>query len=154
MGSNSFMLLVSYTLPKPGTTLHLRKRSLESVVGYTMCRANITSSAKRMSTVPRMFALLSCLLSVSTLRSAIELKSVFDQIQAAERAGNLSPEDKKKLEEQAAEKGLQALFKVLSTTLRRDTVAYLSALGSETRDRVRPARDVRARSGGSKHNSR
>ncbi|KAJ7186773.1 X-domain of DnaJ-containing-domain-containing protein [Mycena filopes] len=48
---------------------------------------------------------------VSTLRSAIELKSVFDQIQAAERAGNLSPEDKKKLEEQAAEKGLQALFK-------------------------------------------
>ncbi|KAJ7641393.1 X-domain of DnaJ-containing-domain-containing protein [Roridomyces roridus] len=32
-------------------------------------------------------------------------------IQAAERAGNLSPEDKRKLEEQAAEKGLQALFK-------------------------------------------
>lgn len=51
-------------------------------------------------------------LSVSTLRSAIELKSVFDQIQAAEKAGNLSPEEKKKLEEQAAEKGLQALFKV------------------------------------------
>lgn len=48
---------------------------------------------------------------VSTLRSAIELKSVFDQIQAAEKAGNLSPEEKKKLEEQAAEKGLQALFK-------------------------------------------
>ncbi|KAJ7640177.1 DnaJ-domain-containing protein [Mycena rosella] len=50
--------------------------------------------------------------TVSTLRSAIELKAVFDQIQAAERAGNLSAEDKKKLEEQAAEKGLQALFKV------------------------------------------
>jgi len=50
--------------------------------------------------------------SVSTLRAAIELKSVFDQIQAAEKAGNLSPEEKKKLEEQAAEKGLQALFKV------------------------------------------
>lgn len=50
--------------------------------------------------------------SVSTLRSAIELKSVFDQIQAAEKAGNLSPEEKKKLEESAAEKGLQALFKV------------------------------------------
>jgi hypothetical protein len=49
---------------------------------------------------------------VSTLRAAIELKSVFDQIQAAEKAGNLSPEEKKKLEEQAAEKGLQALFKV------------------------------------------
>ncbi|KAF7290559.1 J domain-containing protein [Mycena indigotica] len=49
--------------------------------------------------------------TVSTLRSAIELKTVFDQIQAAERAGNLSPEEKRKLEEQAAEKGLQALFK-------------------------------------------
>jgi len=49
--------------------------------------------------------------TVSTLRSAIELKSVFDQIQAAEKAGNLSPEEKKRLEESAAEKGLQALFK-------------------------------------------
>ena len=49
---------------------------------------------------------------VSTLRAAIELKGVFDQIQAAEKAGNLSPEDKKRLEEQAAEKGIQALFKV------------------------------------------
>jgi hypothetical protein len=54
--------------------------------------------------------------SVSTLRSAIELKTVFDQIQAAEKAGNLSPEEKKKLEEQAAEKGLQALFKVGHTS--------------------------------------
>jgi hypothetical protein len=51
---------------------------------------------------------------VSTLRSAIELKAVFDQIQAAEKAGNMTPEEKKKLEEQAAEKGLQALFKVRS----------------------------------------
>ncbi|KAI0085265.1 DnaJ-domain-containing protein [Irpex rosettiformis] len=49
--------------------------------------------------------------TVSTLRSAMELKSVFEQIQAAEAAGNLSPEEKKRLEEQAAEKGLQALFK-------------------------------------------
>ena len=49
---------------------------------------------------------------VSTLRAAIELKSVFDQIQTAEKAGNLSPEEKKRLEEQAAKKGLQALFKV------------------------------------------
>ncbi|KXN83779.1 hypothetical protein AN958_01106 [Leucoagaricus sp. SymC.cos] len=49
--------------------------------------------------------------TVSTLRAAIELKTVFDQIQAAEKAGNLSPEEKRKLEEQAAEKGIQALFK-------------------------------------------
>lgn len=49
--------------------------------------------------------------TVSTLRSAIELKAVFDQIQAAEHSGNLSPEERKRLEEQAAEKGIQALFK-------------------------------------------
>jgi uncharacterized coiled-coil DUF342 family protein len=59
-------------------------------------------------------SLLSSLTSyrVSTLRSAIELKAVFDQIQQAEQTGNLSPEEKKRLEEQAAEKGLHALFKV------------------------------------------
>ncbi|KAF9242843.1 DnaJ-domain-containing protein [Melanogaster broomeanus] len=60
--------------------------------------------------------------TVSTLRSAIELKSVFDQIQAAEKAGNLSPEEKRRLEEQAAEKGLQALFKVCSFTRDCDRV--------------------------------
>ncbi|KAI0667387.1 DnaJ-domain-containing protein [Trametes maxima] len=49
--------------------------------------------------------------TVSTLRAAIELKNVFEQIQAAERAGNLSPEEKQRLEEQAAEKGVQTLFK-------------------------------------------
>ncbi|RDX50780.1 DnaJ-domain-containing protein [Lentinus brumalis] len=49
--------------------------------------------------------------TVSTLRAAMELKNVFEQIQAAEKAGNLSPEEKRRLEEQAAEKGLQALFK-------------------------------------------
>ncbi|KZT01856.1 DnaJ-domain-containing protein [Laetiporus sulphureus 93-53] len=49
--------------------------------------------------------------TVSTLRAAIDLKNVFEQIQAAEQAGNLSAEEKRRLEEQAAEKGLQALFK-------------------------------------------
>jgi hypothetical protein len=42
---------------------------------------------------------------------------VFDQIQAAEKAGNLTPEEKKRLEEHAAEKGLQALFKVYNVFL-------------------------------------
>ena len=42
----------------------------------------------------------------------MDLKNVFEQIQAAEKAGNLSPEERRRLEEQAAEKGLQALFKV------------------------------------------
>ncbi|EIM80660.1 DnaJ-domain-containing protein [Stereum hirsutum FP-91666 SS1] len=49
--------------------------------------------------------------TVSTLRSAIELKAVFDQIQAAEQNGNMSPEERKRLEDSAAEKGIQALFK-------------------------------------------
>ncbi|KAI6127120.1 DnaJ-domain-containing protein [Pisolithus sp. B1] len=66
--------------------------------------------------------------TVSTLRSAIELKSVFDQIQAAEKAGNLTVEDKKRLEEQAAEKGLQALFK--------GTKLEIESVLRETCDRV------------------
>jgi len=35
-----------------------------------------------------------------------------EAIQQAEQSGNLSPDEKKRLEEQAAEKGLHALFKV------------------------------------------
>ncbi|KAI6012205.1 DnaJ-domain-containing protein [Pisolithus marmoratus] len=66
--------------------------------------------------------------TVSTLRSAIELKSVFDQIQAAEKAGNLPAEEKKRLEEQAAEKGLQALFK--------GTKLEIESVLRETCDRV------------------
>lgn len=81
-----------------------------------MSKANTTSSAKRTQPLslqfPRTIYNFFFLCRVSTLRAAIELKSVFDQIQAAEKAGNLSPDEKKKLEEQAAEKGLQALFKV------------------------------------------
>ncbi|KAG8913620.1 hypothetical protein FRC00_001985 [Tulasnella sp. 408] len=48
--------------------------------------------------------------TVSTVRSALELKRVFDELAAAEKTG-ISPEEKRRLEEQAAEKGLQALFK-------------------------------------------
>lgn len=66
--------------------------------------------------------------TVSTLRSAIELKSVFDQIAAAEKAGNLTAEEKKKLEEQAAEKGIQALFK--------GTKLEIESVLRETCDRV------------------
>ncbi|KAI0919871.1 hypothetical protein AcV5_001823 [Taiwanofungus camphoratus] len=66
--------------------------------------------------------------TVSTLRAAMELKNVFEQIQAAEKAGNLSPEDKRRLEEQAAEKGLQALFK--------GTKLEIESVLRETCDRV------------------
>lgn len=78
-----------------------------------MCKENITSSAKREwplasslhSSQPKSIC------RVSTVRSALELKRVFDELAAAEATG-ISAEDKRKLEEQAAEKGLQALFKV------------------------------------------
>lgn len=56
---------------------------------------------------------------VSTVRSAIELKQVFDKLQQAESAG-LSAEQMRKLEEQAAEQGMRTLWKVClitSTTL-------------------------------------
>jgi hypothetical protein len=48
--------------------------------------------------------------SVSTLRSALELKSVFEKLQAAEQAG-MSPEELRKLEEHAAEQGMRTLWK-------------------------------------------
>lgn len=46
----------------------------------------------------------------------MELKGVFEQIQAAEKAGNLTVDERRRLEEQAAEKGLQALFKVRTSS--------------------------------------
>jgi hypothetical protein len=61
----------------------------------------------------------------------MELKAVFDQIQAAEKAGNMTPEEKRRLEEQAAEKGLQALFKVL-TLFPPLLTAHSMRLGCET----------------------
>ncbi|KZO97306.1 DnaJ-domain-containing protein [Calocera viscosa TUFC12733] len=48
--------------------------------------------------------------TVSTVRAAMELKGIFEQIEQSEKKG-LTEADKKKLEEQAAEKALQALFK-------------------------------------------
>lgn len=48
--------------------------------------------------------------SVSTLRSALELKAIFDKLQAAEHSG-LPPEALRKLEEQASEQGLRTLWK-------------------------------------------
>ncbi len=70
--------------------------------------------------------------SVGTVRAALEVKAVFEQLAQAEKGG-VTPEQRKKLEEQAAEKvrgflggepsttllmtpiqGMQALFKVCS----------------------------------------
>lgn len=48
---------------------------------------------------------------MSTLKSAIELKQVFDKLQQAEQSG-MAPEDLRKLEEHAAEQGLRTMWKV------------------------------------------
>ena len=108
-----------------------------------MFKENIMFSARRTDAVHLFLVFMTFLDSVSTLRAAIELKSVFDQIQAAEKAGNLSPEEKKRLEEQAAEKGLQALFKVFQFTF----IFYFltnTLPGNKTRSRIHPPRDVRS----------
>jgi len=67
-----------------------------------------------------------------TLHAAIELKAVFDQIQAAEKTGNLSPEEKRRLEEQAAEKGIQALFKVKCFIHLSNPIFFFPCSGYET----------------------
>ena len=82
----------------------------------------------------------------------MELKSVFEQIQAAEKAGNLTPEEKRKLEEQAAEKGLQALFKArVSHFACTSMVLTFTHTGYEVGDRERAPRDMRSRTRGSLH---
>jgi hypothetical protein len=58
-----------------------------------MCRYDLTNS------------------SMSTLKSAIELKQVFDRLQVAEQSG-MAAEDLRKLEEQAAEQGQRTMWKV------------------------------------------
>ncbi|WFD42224.1 hypothetical protein MPSI1_000865 [Malassezia psittaci] len=48
--------------------------------------------------------------TVSTVRAALELKSIFEELAKAEEQG-ITEERKKQLEDQAAEKGMHALFK-------------------------------------------
>lgn len=59
--------------------------------------------------------------TVSTVRSALELKSVFEELKKAEESSEgISEEKRKELEEKAAQKGLQALFK--GTTLEVESI--------------------------------
>lgn len=44
------------------------------------------------------------------MKSAIELKAVFDRLQLAEQSG-LTPEQMRKLEEQAADQGMRTMWK-------------------------------------------
>lgn len=65
---------------------------------------------------------------MSTLRSAIELKQVFDRLQVAEQSG-MAPEDLRKLEEQAAEQGLRTMWKVCSGDNLADAVGRKAGSG-------------------------
>lgn len=149
MAQSYFTRSASSMCPKPSTTsLHIRPSSVW-VAGCITFRANTMYSRRRelSSLVDSRLALNVFLYRVSTLRSALELKSVFEQIQAAEKAGNLSPEEKKKLEDSAAEKGLKALFKVYLTLLIFWQTSLTNYLGCQTGNRISPARNLRHRSG-------
>jgi hypothetical protein len=75
-------------------------------------RTSIMSSQKRESLTQYRFhdcwictvvPVANILFSVATVRAALEVKRVFEQLAEAEKAG-VTPEQRKKLEEQAAEK--------------------------------------------------
>lgn len=75
--------------------------------------------------------------TVSTVRAALELKNVFEELAKAEDAG-ITVERKRELEEQAAEKGMRALFKgaklEVESVIREvsEAVLYDSSIGKET----------------------
>lgn len=78
--------------------------------------------------------------SVSTLRSALELKAVFDKLQLAEQSG-LPAEEMRKLEEQAAEQGIRTLWKVSSEGILCCPADIFP--GSQARSRERGEGDLR-----------
>lgn len=75
--------------------------------------------------------------TVSTVRAALELKNVFEELAKAEEEG-ITVERKKELEEQAAEKGMRALFKgaklEVESVIREvsEAVLYDTGIGKET----------------------
>ncbi|SOV09022.1 related to DnaJ-like protein [Ustilago sp. UG-2017a] len=75
--------------------------------------------------------------TVSTVRAALELKKVFEELAKAEESG-ITVERKRELEEQAAEKGMRALFKgaklEVESVIREvsEAVLYDGSVGKET----------------------
>ena len=75
--------------------------------------------------------------TVSTVRAALELKNVFEELAKAEESG-ITVERKRELEEQAAEKGMRALFKgaklEVESVIREvsEAVLYDAGIGKET----------------------
>lgn len=75
--------------------------------------------------------------TVSTVRAALELKTVFEELAKAEESG-ITVERKRELEERAAEKGMRALFKgaklEVESVIREvsENVLYDAHIGKET----------------------
>ena len=114
MGSNSFTLSDSCILRKRDTFSLPTKPLWAWEVGYTAFRVNTMCLAKRTSlsffSIPASIRTLPVPIlthgygySVSTVRAALEVKQVFEQLAEAEKGG-VTPEQKQKLEEQATEK--------------------------------------------------
>ncbi|GEM06559.1 chaperone regulator [Rhodotorula toruloides] len=81
--------------------------------------------------------------TVSTVRSAYALKDVYEEIQKAEQSGTLSEEEKRKLEDKAAQMGLHALFKgaklEVESIIREVCDRLLTTLAPEEAQTVSPA---------------
>ncbi|BGP64042.1 hypothetical protein NBRC10512_003293 [Rhodotorula toruloides] len=81
--------------------------------------------------------------TVSTVRSAYALKDVYEEIQKAEQSGTLSEEEKRKLEDKAAQMGLHALFKgaklEVESIIREVCDRLLTTLAPEEAKTVSPA---------------
>lgn len=78
---------------------------------------------------------------MSTLKSAIELKQVFEKLQLAEQSG-MPADELRKLEEQAAEQGLRTMWKV---SIRNSAITSPIAdkLGCQVGSRERNERNSR-----------
>jgi hypothetical protein len=95
-----------------------------SVCAWNACSACITSSPTRAcpallrQTFPEPLFLSLTLYRASTVRLVKQCKAILDQIQQGEVSGILSAEEKKRLEEQVTEKGIQVLFNVRLSSYR------------------------------------
>ncbi|KAG0664231.1 hypothetical protein C6P46_001695 [Rhodotorula mucilaginosa] len=81
--------------------------------------------------------------TVSTVRSAYALKDVYEEIQKKEQEGTLTEEEKRKLEDKAAQMGLHALFKgaklEVESVIREVCDRVLTNLAPEEANLVSPA---------------
>ena len=113
--------------------------------GFTVWNQQRASSRSSMFPMIQFAAYILNRETVSTIRSAYELSDIFKELSMAEEKG-LSDEKRKELEDKAATKGLQALFKVRGQTGCAASVAKpdCSCTGSKARSRHGHPRSMRS----------